>query len=187
MRFAAIIIFLLFVAGCDPRSPDLPPTNKWVRFHCPTKHSDKHAFMVEMPGKPSLQLGSIYQTLNLGGQQMDVYTYACTTDGEFTVSAVELPRHEIEPPPSDDEFQTFGKIVAQKLDATLTENKPFLYEQKHPALDLAGAQKRGLAGNFRARMIFSDNYMIMLMVTGRTSVVRELEVTYFFDSLLLYK
>ena len=187
MHCITFLLCLLAVAGCDIRSQHLPATDKWVRFHCPEKFSDKHVLMVEMPGKPRLAEQSLLQQIRIGDQQADIYSYACGTDGEYSVCAAEIPEQDRNPPLSADDLQEIGKQFAERMGATLTENKSFLFEQKYPALDLTGAQTRGISGNFRARIIYHPQFFIMLVATGRTKVVREPEVSYFFDSLLLYK
>lgn len=188
MRYAILLICLLSAAaGCDPRSPELPPTDKWVRFHCPGKFSDKPVCMVELPGKPELVPQSLYHRLRSGNNEIDYYRYACGKDGEYGICVGLVAEQDREPPLSDAELQDIGTQMAEQLDATLTVNKPFVLDNKYPALELVGEKRRGLHGKFRARIIYKGENMIVQFAVGRSSVVREQEVAYFFDSLLLYK
>lgn len=186
MRYALIFMLsMLAIAGCNARSSKLPTTDKWVRFHCPVKGADKSVFMVEMPGKPEIPLNSLYRRLTSLGE-VDAYAYQCGDDGMFMAFAAEIGQELEQTPLDNEESQAMGRQLAERMDAEVTESKSFLFEEKYPALDLAGAQKRGIAGKFRIRVINYKQYLIMLIVVGRANVVREPEVSYFFDSLLLY-
>lgn len=194
MRFAAIVLCLLFVAGCDNRSLLLPQTDKWVRFHCMAGSSQRPVCMVEMPGKP--RTTTITKQLLGNPLYLQMHSYECGSDGMFAVTAIKKFDEDIAPNESAaiDDQETLHDFEAQMQQmmgshVKLLSKKTFLFQEKYDAFEItAEAQEPQLAPLIcRGRFINYKNYAIILIVVGNSSVVREPEVTYFFDSLLLYK
>ena len=177
---------MILTSGCSNRSDLLPTTDKWVYFHCPGSKLEEHVCLVKMPKSPTSET----RRRKLLGKEFEItlHSYDCAGDGIYGMGAIDGSVFDGLAPLDVEDLQGLGKLFADAMDIKLTEEKTFLYEQKYPAIDFSGEVPKKLGGGvLRARVILYQQYLIFLMANGKTKVVRDPEVSYFFNSVTFYK